>query len=163
MEVSIDDLEKALSGKVLFMAIAEVGSEQHNYQSCDCDEVIIVMRDRILLAKHEPFVDKGTIGFEAVPAFDEGKYNLRVYPPADGSFEFKKVLYYEDGSIDCIKYRFGDRYVLIFSSCCNLIVTKSIIDLSGDEDAPIPAWDPSVLFESGMDIPEHVEKGEQKC
>ena len=151
MELSINDLEKYLSGKVLYMAIAEVGSEQYNYQSCDCDEVIIVMRDRILLAKHEPFGDEGTIGFEVVPAFDEEKYNLRVCPPADGSFEFKKVLYYEDGSIDCIKYRFGDRYVLIFSSWCNLIVTKSLIDLSGEEDAPIPAWDPSVLFERSME------------
>ena len=54
-------------------------------------------------------------------------------------------------AIDCIKYRFGDRYVLIFSSWCNLIVTKSLIDLSGEEDAPIPAWDPSVLFERSME------------
>ena len=151
MELSIDDLEKNLAGKVLYMAIAEVGSEQYNYQSCDCDEVIIVMRDRILLAKHEPFGDEGTIGFEVVSAFDEEAYNLRINPPADGPFEFKKILYYEDGSIDCIKYRFGDRYVLIFSSWCNLIVTKSLIDLSGEEDAPIPAWDSSVLFDNGME------------
>ena len=41
--------------------------------------------------------------------------------------------------------------MLIFSSWCNLIVTKSLIDLSGEEDAPIPAWDSSVLFDNGME------------
>ena len=83
------DFVKKLEDQVVYMAIAEVGSEQ---------------------------------------------YNLRNNPPADGLFEFKKVLYFEDGSIDCIKYRFGDRFLFIFSTWSNLVVTKSLIDLSGDED-----------------------------
>ena len=128
------DFVKKLEGQVVYMAIAEVGSEQYNLQSCDCDEVVIVMSDRILLAKHEKFGEEGTVVFDVLSDFNKEKYNLRINPPADGLFEFKKVLYFEDGSIDCIKYRFGDRFLFIFSTWSNLVVTKSLIDLSGDED-----------------------------
>ncbi len=147
LNLMIDDLEKSLAGEVLYMAIEGEDAEQFNQQSCDCGEVLIVMKDRILTAEHENFGEGGEIGFDELMGFSEEIYNLRIIPAQGQKFEFVKVRYAEDGSVDGVKYRFGDRYVFIFASEHDLIVTKSVIDLFEEEDTPIPVSDPSVLFE----------------
>lgn len=60
------DLEKVLSGDVLYMAIEKSGSEQLNQQSCDCNRLMIVMADKILGVEHEEHGEDGTIGFERI-------------------------------------------------------------------------------------------------
>ena len=141
------DFDKILAGKVLFMAIAKEDAEQFNQQSCDCTEVLIVMSDCVLLAKHVPNGEDGAISFAKLSFFDEEKYKLRVAAPLNGSFEFVKILYTEDGAVDGVKYHFGNRYVFIFASEYNLIVTKSVVDLFEEDDTPIPKRDSSILFE----------------
>ncbi len=147
LELLIDDLEKSLAGEVAYMAIAQEDADQINRQSCDCFEVVIVMRDRILLAEHEHHGEDGAIGFDKISNFNENRYGLRVVAPPNGIFKFVKVLYSEDGSVDGIKYLFGDHYVFIFASEYNLIVTKSVVDLFEEDDTPIPVSDPSILFD----------------
>ena len=51
------DLEKVLSGDVLYMAIEKSGSEQLNQQSCDCNRLMIVMADKILSVEHQKQYD----------------------------------------------------------------------------------------------------------
>ena len=58
-----------------------------------------------------------------------------------------KVLYGEDGALDGIKFRFGDRYLFIFADEHNLIVTKSVVDLSFEDVPAVPWNEDSVLFE----------------
>lgn len=76
------------------------------------------------------------------------QYDLRIASPSDGLFRFMKVVYHEDGTLDAIKYRYGNRYLFIFADEYNLIVTKSINDLTNDEDGTI-LDDQSILFEYG--------------
>ncbi len=142
------DLEKVLSGDVLYMAIEKSGSEQLNQQSCDCNRLMIVMADKILGVEHEEHGEDGTIGFERISSFSKEIYSLRISAPSDGIFRFVKVFYQEDGAVDGIKYRFGDRYLFIFASEYNLIVTKSIMDLTEEDDTPVPIYDPSILFDN---------------
>lgn len=146
-DLLIDDLDKALAGEVLYIAIPEEDSEQLNQQSCDCYELVIVMRDRILWATHEENGESGAIGLDHLSLFNEELYNLRVNAPPDGPFEFMKVLYGEDGALDGIKFRFGDRYLFIFADEHNLIVTKSVVDLSFEDVPAVPWNEDSVLFE----------------
>ena len=141
------DLEKTLSGDVLYVAVEKSGTEQFNQQSCDCNRLMIVMADKILSVEHEEHGEDGTIGFERVSSFSKELYSLRISAPSEGAFRFVKVFYQEDGAVDGIKYRFGDRYFFIFASEYNLIVTKSIMDLTEEDDTPVPIYDPSILFD----------------
>ena len=72
------DLEKALSGDVLYVAVEKSGSEQFNQQSCDCNRLMIVMADKILSVEHEEHGEDGTIGFERVSSFSKELYSLRI-------------------------------------------------------------------------------------
>ncbi len=72
------DLEKALSGDVLYVAVEKSGSEQLNRQSCDCNRLMIVMADKILSVEHEEHGEDGTIGFERVSSFSKELYSLRI-------------------------------------------------------------------------------------
>ncbi len=139
-----DDL---LSGDVLYMAIAEDGAEQYTPQSCDCLDVIIVMRDHILHVTYHKQGENGAIEYARIADVQNEKYNLRINAPSNGNFTFIKVLLQEDGTIECMKYHFGDRYLFIFANEFNLVVTKSIPDLTWEDNSPIPDVDDSVLFE----------------
>ena len=147
LDLLTDDLDKNLAGEVLYMAIAKDDAYQFNQQSCDCQEVIIAMQDQIFVATHESNGELGAIGLDRINGFNGDRYSLRITPPADGSFSFVKVLYHDNGAVDCIKYHYGDRYLFIFSSEDNLIVTKSLPDLTEEDDTPIPQFEDSVLFE----------------
>ena len=85
------DLEKVLSGDVLYMAIEKSGSEQLNQQSCDCNRLMIVKADKILGVEHEEHGEDGTIGFERISSFSKEIYSLRISAPSDGIFRFVKV------------------------------------------------------------------------
>ena len=147
LDLLMDDPEKYLSGEVMYMAIDKDDADQINQQSCDCTQVVIVMRDRILLLVHEPNGEDGAIEFERLSAFNQERFCLRISAPQNGPFEFVKVLFAENGEIDGIKYRYGDNYVFISPSEYNLIVTKSVVDLFEEDDTPIPDVDPSILFD----------------
>lgn len=86
---------------------------------------------------------------KTISSFSKEIYSLRISAPSDGIFRFVKVFYQENGAVDGIKYRFGDRYLFIFASEYNLIVTKSIMDLTEEDDTPVPIYDPSILFDNG--------------
>ena len=146
-DLLIDKIEKHIGGNVIYMAVAEEDAYQFNSQSCDCSKLIIVMTDRILSAVHVKKGEDGAIGFEESTSFNEKKYNLRIVAPPNGKFEFMKAFFDEDGATTGIKYRYGDRYVFVFASELNLIVTKSMVDLFEEEDTPLPMFDTSVLFE----------------
>ncbi len=142
------DLDKTLAGDVLYLAIEGKGADQINQQSCDCNQLIIVMKDHILSLEHQKHGELGAIGIKKITSFSKDTYNLQVVAQSDKPFRFVKVLYHDDRTIDGIKYRYGDRYLFIFSSEYNLIITKSIMDLTEEDDTPIPESDPSVLFEN---------------
>ena len=147
LDLIIDDVDGSLAGEVRFMAVSKEDAVQYNAQSCDCPEIIITMRDRTFSAEHEEHGEDGAIGLdELYPITDTSHYHI-VAPPSEGVFEFIKARFAEDGTVEGLKYRYGDGYVFIFASEYDLILTKSVVDLFEEDDTPIPDFDPSVLFE----------------
>ena len=140
-------LESILNGEVYTIAIDNSFAEQYNPQSCDCDRCVIVMKDRVFLAVAEKKDEGGAISLKEIPTFDKELFSLRIEPKPGKDIRFVKLLCHPDGTIDAIKYRFGNDYLFIFASEYNLIITKSICDLTEEDDMPIPEADPSVLFE----------------
>ena len=146
LDLITDDLVGNLSGKVLYMDISHEDLEQYNRQSCECYTVMIVYEDRIIEAEHTENGENGAISVNTIGLYNQEMYDLRINAPADGNFELLKILYAEDGTVDGLKYRYGDRYLFVFASEHNLIVTKSLCDLTEEDDTPVPETEDSVLF-----------------
>ena len=148
-EITGAELEARLADEVQYWAIQSADAWQLNAQSCDCTEVILVMQNSILLAKKGCGGDEedGSIRFYACPSFDETAFDLRILPPENGKIRFVKICYYPDGTVDSVKYRYGERYLYLFSGW-ELIVTKSIPDLLEEDDTPLPDVDTSILFDN---------------
>ena len=120
----------------------------HRCQFCFSLNPLMVVEVNILI--NEPPCFRKSLYLNSVYAlrFSKEIYSLRISAPSDGIFRFVKVFYQENGAVDGIKYRFGDRYLFIFASEYNLIVTKSIMDLTEEDDTPVPIYDPSILFDN---------------
>lgn len=148
-EITGAELEARLADEVLYWAIQSADAWQLNAQSCDCTEVLLVMQNSVLLAKKSSGGDEedGCIRFYECPSFDETAFDLRIFPSENSKITFVKICYYPDGTVDSVKYRYGERYLYLFSGC-ELIVTKSIPDLLEEDDTPLPDVDTSVLFDN---------------
>ncbi len=149
-DLEIEDLDQILAGEVLYMAIEGKHALQINAQSCNCSRVIIVMRDYTLLAEHRNNGEAGAICFKKMTSFDAKAYNLRISPPPSKKIQYVKTFFAPDGTVDGVKYRYGDYYLSLFASEYELIVTKSICDLFEEDDTSIPEFDPSVLFDEPL-------------
>lgn len=57
------DLEKTLSGDVLYVAVEKNGSEQLNQQSCDCNRLMIVIPERRGDIREKLFNSRGRIKY----------------------------------------------------------------------------------------------------
>lgn len=141
-------LENRLSGELQYLAIRSSDATQYNKQSCDCSSVALVYKDYILLAlRTENGEDATPVRIAETVDYDIAEYDCRILPPPEGTIDFIKVAYFHDGSIDAIKFRYGERYLFIFSGF-ELIVTKSIPDLMEEDDTPLPEVDDSSLFDN---------------
>ena len=84
------DLEKTLSGDVLYVAVEKNGSEQLNQQSCDCNRLMIVIperrgdiREKLFNSKtdgwmecehcHETVLVQEFITLKRIPVFNMGR------------------------------------------------------------------------------------------
>ena len=125
LDLLIDDLEKNLSGEVLYMAMDEETTQRIDRQSFLCEDALIVMRGRILGAEHERNEEKGAIGFDLISDFDEKAYNIRITPKEHERFELDRIRYSADGSVSEIRYCLGDGFVVLTSGKDDMIVTVS--------------------------------------
>lgn len=141
-DLIIDDLEKHLAGTVRYMAIERDGAECLNAQSCDCYELIVVTEKGMICMRSVSAVE---IGFDELTSFSSEDYSLKILPPKNGDWKFLGAKYNDAGLTYAIKYQYGDRFLFIFASQHNLIVTKAIVDLLDSDD--IPERDDSILFE----------------
>ena len=147
MDLLIDDLDKNLQGEILEIRISD-DMYQYNNQSCDVSEAMLVYKDKFIRISHEEADDIGAIGFERWTAFNPRMYRYVVKPKTGKPIQFIKIFYEDDGSIAGLKMRIDDRYLFVFVSEHDLIITKSSFDLlEEDEDTHIPYYDDSVLFE----------------
>ena len=142
------ELENRLSGELQYLAIRSSDVTQYNRQSCDCSSVALVYRDYILLVQRtENGEDEPPVRIAEIVDFDISEYGCHILPPPEGTIDFIKVAYFQDGTVEAIKFRYGERYLYIFSGF-ELIVTKSIPDLMEEDDAPLPEVDDSFLFDN---------------
>ena len=146
LDLITDNLEFALNRSVQFIAIAKEGAECLNAQSCDCDKLIVVTDEDIIWMKSDSFGGMPIIGFDTLISFNPEVYSLIISPPKAGEWTLLRIEKNDRGDVISIKYQYGDRFLFIFASQYNLIVTKSVVDLLDSED--VPDVDDSILFEA---------------
>ena len=127
-------LEELLTGEVKYFAVRKNNAFCFTVGTCDCDELIMVMDDRMVLLKHKECGEDGTIIGDIVTSFDENEYSLIEYPENGTKITFEKLLIshddplYTDGTFYGIKYRYGDGYLFVYCSEYNLIILKCNYD-----------------------------------
>ncbi len=130
---------------VQYIAIDSYTAQQLNRQSCDCDSCVIVFSKTNILVSSKKKDDFGIIILEEIPEFNMERFNLLVKPKGKEEIKYIKTVCNSDGTIDAIKFQYGESYLFVFADEYNLIVTKSVSDLTED-DWNFPDVDPSILF-----------------
>jgi hypothetical protein len=144
LDLFIDNLDKNLQGYVEEILIADDDMFWAvNAQSCDANAALLKINGKIVYIVH----DGDTIGFDEISEYNPDFYCHVIKPSQGKSIVFRKVLRNEDGVIEGLEFGWGERYLFIFASEDNIIITKSIINLYNDITwDEIPDFDDSVLF-----------------
>lgn len=111
-------------------------------QSSDCDAIAVEMGDEYFSFVHIPGGENGDIAIASITAEEFKEYCIKV-DLSGGTYRLKKVVY-EDGYLDMVVFQSEKDHVHICSSDHNLIINKSIYDLS---ELSYVYTDPSVLLE----------------
>jgi hypothetical protein len=141
----MDDLNIILQGEVDELLVADDNMFWLvNDQSCDSNSAILKMNGKMVFVTH----NDETISLEEISSYNPELYCHVIKPSKGERIVFRKVLYNDSGVVEGLEFGWGTRYLFIFASEHNLIITKSVVDLHGnitwDE---IPAFDDSVLFD----------------
>ncbi|MBR3741900.1 MAG: hypothetical protein IKN04_15845 [Clostridia bacterium] len=153
--ITPSDAEKYLSHDVLYLTISSKDGICLNFQSCDCNEVILCSDQAFLLAKHEKIEcfdeddGPGRISLYTIENYQPDYFDWKDTPPPNEIIRLKKIHYDDNGLLKEIKFLYADRYLYIFSSDENLIVTKSRNELFDDEWTDDQGFfeEDSILFE----------------
>ena len=134
-------LGKYIGKAIAYMHIMGTGHIAMTKQSSDCDAVTIKIDEDIICFKHIPSGENGDIEIGLLQKNDVRWYNVEV-DLSRKVYRLKKVVY-EDGNVDMIVFQSENDHLHICSSDHNLIVNKSIADLS---ESTYLYDDPSVLL-----------------
>ena len=139
--MQIFNLEKYIDQPVTSM---HIGGDWHiatTNQSSDCDAIAIEIAGEFIAFKHKPAGENGDIIITPISRDDFRWYDI-VVDLSGGIYRLEKIVY-EDGYTDMVVFQSEIDHIHICSSDHNLIINKSIEDLSG------PCYlldDPSILL-----------------
>ena len=134
-------IDSNINKSISKMHILGSGHIAMTMQSSDCDAIAIQIDEVFYSFEHIPGGENGDISIAQIPPEEFMSYCIKV-DLSGGTYRLKKVTY-EDGCIDMIVFQSETDHLHICSSEHNLIICKSIEDLSG------PCYvddDPSVLL-----------------
>jgi len=137
-------LEKYMGKPINKMAIGE-GHMAMTLQSSDCDSIAVWFGEEIISFTHIPAGENGDMAIERIMPEEDSQYYTEV-DLSGGTYRLEKVVH-EDGYLDMVVFASERDFLHIMSSDWNLIVNKSIQDLSG------PTYvcnDPSILLSRYM-------------
>ena len=134
-------MEAYINKPISKMHIDGCGHIAMTKQSSDCDAIAVEMGDEYFSFTHIPSGENGDIVIASITPEEFKEYCIRV-DLSQGTYRLKKAVY-EDGCIDMVVFQSEIDYIHICSSDHNLIVNKSIEDMSG----PCYVYDdPSILL-----------------
>ena len=145
MSFSLDDLQQIFSGEMEYVLFLNNGSLwKVNPQSCDCDNVLIKMKNRDALICLE--CEKGVLALKEVRSFDSDTFNLKHTPPEDAHISFVSAQFNENG-VEGLKFKYRDRFMYFFAEEDGwLIITICQWDIFEEDDTPMPDYDDSDLY-----------------
>lgn len=146
--LTYDQLIPYLKSGVEHISVSKDGAMPMTYQSCDFYKGIIQTKDAIIAVHHQPAGnEEGTFVFAHISAFTQKAYPWIVRSTPEEPIVFLNRILPDEGLMEGIRFRYGMRYLFIFASEKNLILTKSIIDLETlIPVSEMPHVDDSVLF-----------------
>lgn len=144
MVISSKDLQHVFSGEMESVRFLDNGNlYKVNAQSCDCDRVLIKMKNQETFLSLESA--KGVFDIHELSSFDPAAFSMQHIPPEDAHISFVRAEVDEYG-IEGIKFRYRDRYIFFFADEGGWVITTiNQWDLFEDDDAPMPDYDDSVL------------------
>jgi len=143
-----DNLEKYWRGKIEYFAVSSRGINPISAQSCDFDSAIIKIDDALIHVEHRGAnEDYGTFEFDNCSGYNPEFYSRKVIATPGEPITFLEEIREPDGTLTCVKFRYGDRFLFLYAFADNLTLTKSIVDLEGNFGInDLPDVDDSVLF-----------------
>lgn len=140
--------EKDFEGELLEILVSNKFCDQLTYASCDTDECILVYADKnIQVTNVDLDNDESCFEFKKIDSPDRTVFSYVIRPAENEHIVFKKFYYDSDELPKGIKFRWDEAYFTVFTVWGNLILTKSIIDLTEeDEYDELPEYDPSELI-----------------
>lgn len=144
--------EKDFEGELLEVLISNKFCDQLTYGSCDTDDCILVYADKAIQVTHvridgEDGDEDGGFEFKKIEHPDRTVFSYAIRPSENEHIIFKKFYYESDNLLQGIKFRWDESYLTVFTTWFNLIITKSIIDLTGeDKYDELPDEDPSYFI-----------------
>ncbi|MDO5112113.1 MAG: hypothetical protein Q4E65_07395 [Clostridia bacterium] len=141
-------LDEFLHAAIDRFAVSVEHASQVSNQSCNCEGVIMVTDIGMLGLELCP-VRKGccTFAFNEISSYDPEAYAWLVTATPDAPITFLDKIYDDDGELQGLKFKYGNRFLFLYALEYSLLLTKSIIDLEAElcmDD--LPAIDDSILF-----------------
>lgn len=145
MSITINDLQKIFSEEMEYILFSNNDSLwKANLQSCDCDSVLIKMKNRNELICLE--CENGILTLKETLSYDSDLFNLMHTPPKEAHISFVCAKYNDNG-VEGLKFKYCDRYLYFFAEEDGwLIITISMWDIFEEDDTPIPDFDNSDLY-----------------
>ena len=137
--ISPAEAKKYLCDGIQYLTIASTEGICLNDQSCDCHEAILCTTQGFLLLRHgkvdcyDEEEGPGRIFLFAIDNYQTDYFDWKDIPTQAGTNQIKKIHYDKNGMLTEMKFLYGDRFLYVFSSDEELIVTKSLNELFDDE------------------------------
>ena len=111
--------------------------EKVNDQSCDCDGIILTDDQGAAYLTYRSLGEDGCVEINPVRSYIDLDYPFFVNLE-HREFQLDEICYYDDGSIEGIRFRSDDTFLFVFGSEYNLILTISKYDLFETIDMDFP-------------------------
>ena len=132
-----------LLGKVISIHISSI--EPINYQSCDVQTVTIEYEDKIIIAKHVPNKDLGSIHLSQLDKNHNFSAGRQVAIDSSDLITYDHSTY-ENGELDSVSFLWNDTWLHIFRMEYNLAFTRSSCDLTAEKCWPSASGEPTLML-----------------
>lgn len=102
--------------------------EKVNDQSCDCDSIILSGDQGTAYLTYHTFDEDSYIEINSVKSYNDLDYPFFV-DLENRKFRFDEMCFYDDGSVEGIRFCADDTFLFVFASEYSLILTMSKYDL----------------------------------
>ena len=129
-----DNLQETFGKKLLSLSVDSKTSWWIEPYCCECQEILIQTEKQKILLEHAHYGEDGAILVGEPMSLNKENFKLRILSEENSPIVFDKAQYREDGTLEALRFRYGDSYLFVFADEDELILTKGTDD--GDVFAP---------------------------